>query len=152
MFDFECCGDVGECSGVRVESHTALRDVVYDRGRVRSACRGGQGGDVCQIGNVFHTTHRVTLMEGSEEAKEMVENPLSSGRSKHIEGRWHFIPELAGKNLKSCMWHQSGSMLTTSGKRCMNTVQTAPQDIIKPACRGEGVYVWASGGRVELFV
>ena len=65
-------------------------------------------------------------MEGSEVAKEMAENPLSSGRSKYIEGRWHFISELVGMNLKSCMWHQSGSMLTTSGKRYMNTVQTAP--------------------------
>ena len=46
-FDFGCCDDVGERSGVRDESHAVLRDVVYDRDRVRSACRGGQGGDGC---------------------------------------------------------------------------------------------------------
>ena len=80
-FDFGCCGDVGKCSGVRDESHTALRDVIYDRGRVRSACRGSQ----------------ITLVEDNEGAKAMAENPLSSGRSKHIDVRWHYIRELVEK-------------------------------------------------------
>ena len=36
-------------------------------------------------------------MEDSEGAKAMSENPLSSGRSKHIDVRWRFIRELVEK-------------------------------------------------------
>ena len=41
--------------------------------------------------------YKITLMEDNEGAKEMPENPLSSGRSKHIDAMWHFIRELAEK-------------------------------------------------------
>ena len=41
--------------------------------------------------------YEVTLMEDNEGAKAMAENPLSSGRSKHIDVRWHFIRELVEK-------------------------------------------------------
>ena len=36
-------------------------------------------------------------MEDNEGAKAMTENPLSSGRSQHMDVRWHFIRELVGK-------------------------------------------------------
>ena len=41
--------------------------------------------------------YEITLMEDNEGAKAMAENPLSSGRSKHIDVRWHFIGELVQK-------------------------------------------------------
>ena len=41
--------------------------------------------------------YEFTLMEDNEGAKAMSENPLSSGRSKHIDVRWHFIHELVKK-------------------------------------------------------
>ena len=37
-------------------------------------------------------------MEDNEEAKAMAGNPLCSGRSKHIDVRWHLIRELVEKN------------------------------------------------------
>ena len=36
-------------------------------------------------------------MEDNEEVKAMAENPLCSGRSKHIDVRWHLIRELVEK-------------------------------------------------------
>ena len=36
-------------------------------------------------------------MKDDEGAKAMAENPLSSGRSKHIDVSWHFIRELVEK-------------------------------------------------------
>ena len=42
--------------------------------------------------NVYEIT-----LEGNEGAKAMAENPLSSGRSKPIDVRWHFIRELVEK-------------------------------------------------------
>ena len=101
-FDLGCCGDVGKCSGVHDESHTALRDVIYDRGRVRSACQ-------------------ITLMQDNEGAKAMTEKPLSSGRSKHIDIRWHVICELVEmKELKVA--HVASEWQHAVCK----TVQTAP--------------------------
>ena len=93
------CGDVGECSGVRDESHTALRGVIYDRGRVRSACRGGQEGLFVRsvLSFIQPNVHEITSMEDNEGAKAMVENPLRSGRNKHIDVRWHCIRELVEK-------------------------------------------------------
>ena len=45
--------------------------------------------------------YEITLMEDNEGAKAMAENPLSSGRSKHIHVRWHFVRELVeNKELK----------------------------------------------------
>ena len=41
--------------------------------------------------------YEITLMEDNEGAKAMAENPLSSGRSKHVDVRWHFIRELVEK-------------------------------------------------------
>ena len=41
--------------------------------------------------------YEITLMEDNEGAKAMAGNPLSSGRSKHIDIRWHFIRELVEK-------------------------------------------------------
>ena len=41
--------------------------------------------------------YEITLMEDNEGAKAMAENPHSSGRSKHIDVRWHFIRELVEK-------------------------------------------------------
>ena len=41
--------------------------------------------------------YEITLMEDNEGAKAMAENPLSSGRSKHIDVRWHFTRELVEK-------------------------------------------------------
>ena len=41
--------------------------------------------------------YEITLMEDNEGAKAMAENPLSSGRSKHIDVRCHFIRELVEK-------------------------------------------------------
>ena len=38
--------------------------------------------------------YEITLMENNEGVKAMIENPFSSGRSKHIDVRWHFIREL----------------------------------------------------------
>ena len=43
---------------------------------------------------------KITSIEDNEVAKAMVENPLSSGRSKHIDVRCHFIRELVEKELK----------------------------------------------------
>ena len=37
-------------------------------------------------------------MEDNEEAKEMAENPVGSGKSKRIDVRWHCFLELVGKN------------------------------------------------------
>ena len=64
--------------------------------------------------------YEITLMEGNEGAKAMAENPLSSGRSKHIDVRWNFIRELVEKKeLKvvhiASEW-QHADILT---KRCM---------------------------------
>ena len=39
----------------------------------------------------------IALMEYNEQAKAMAENLLSSGRSKHIDVRWHFVRELVAK-------------------------------------------------------
>ena len=36
----------------------------------------------------------IVLYEDNEGAKALAENPLSSGRSKHIDVRWHFIRDL----------------------------------------------------------
>ena len=36
-------------------------------------------------------------MNDNRGGKTMAENPLSSGRSKHIDVRWHFMRELVGK-------------------------------------------------------
>ena len=45
--------------------------------------------------------YEITLMEDNEGGKAMAENSLSSGRSKHIDVRWHFIRELVeSKELK----------------------------------------------------
>ena len=41
--------------------------------------------------------YEITLMEDNEGVKTMTENPLSSGGSKHIDLRWHFIRELVEK-------------------------------------------------------
>ena len=41
--------------------------------------------------------YEITLMEDNEGAKAMAENPLSSGRIKHIDVRSHFIRELVEK-------------------------------------------------------
>ena len=41
--------------------------------------------------------YEITLTEDNEGAKAMAENPLSSGRSKHVGVRWHFIHELVEK-------------------------------------------------------
>ena len=41
--------------------------------------------------------YEITSMEDNEGAKAMAEKPLSSGRSKHIDVRWHFIRELVEK-------------------------------------------------------
>ena len=41
--------------------------------------------------------YEITFMEDNEGAKAMAESPFSSGRSKHIDVRWHFIRELARK-------------------------------------------------------
>ena len=41
--------------------------------------------------------YEITLMEDNEGAKATVEFPLSSGRSKHIDVRWHFIRGLVEK-------------------------------------------------------
>ena len=36
----------------------------------------------------------IVLYEDNEGAKALAENPLSSGRSKHIDVRWHFTRDL----------------------------------------------------------
>ena len=36
----------------------------------------------------------IVLFEDNEGAKALADNPLSSGRSKHIDVRWHFIRDL----------------------------------------------------------
>ena len=41
--------------------------------------------------------YEITLMEDNERAKAIAENTLSSGRSKHIDVRWHFVRELVEK-------------------------------------------------------
>ena len=41
--------------------------------------------------------YEITLMEDNEGSKAMAENPLSPGRSKHIDVRWHFIRKLIGR-------------------------------------------------------
>ena len=65
--------------------------------------------------------YEITLMEDNERAKTMAENPLSSGRSKHIDVRWHFIHELVEKKeLKvvqvASEWQHANIPLK---KRCM---------------------------------
>ena len=42
--------------------------------------------------------YEITLMEDNKGAKATAENPLSLGRSNHIDVRWHFIRELVEKN------------------------------------------------------
>ena len=45
--------------------------------------------------------YEITLMEDNKGVEAKAENPLSSGRGKHIYVRWHFILELVGnKELK----------------------------------------------------
>ena len=41
--------------------------------------------------------YEITLMQDNEGVKAMTENPLSSGRNKPIDVRWHFIRGLVGK-------------------------------------------------------
>ena len=81
------------------ESHTALRDVLYDRGRERSACQWGQEGVFVRPVMSFMqpNVYEITLMEENERTKAMAENLLSSHRSKQIDVRWHFIREVVGK-------------------------------------------------------
>ena len=43
------------------------------------------------------SVYEISLIEDNEGAKAMAENPLSSGRSKHIDARWQFIRELVEK-------------------------------------------------------
>ena len=66
-----------------------VRDVVYDRGRVRSTCRGGEGGVFLRsvVSFIQPNVSKITLMEDNEGAREMAGNALSSGRSKHINVR-----------------------------------------------------------------
>ena len=74
---------------MRDESHTALRDVIYDRGKVRSACRGGLAKKGIFVRSVMSfmqlNVYKITLMEDNEGAKAMSENLLSSGRSIYID-------------------------------------------------------------------
>ena len=55
--------------------------------------------------------YEITLMEDNEGDKAiMAESPLSSGRSKHIDVRWHFIRELVEKKelkvvIVASEWH-----------------------------------------------
>ena len=41
--------------------------------------------------------YEIILMEDNDGAKAMAENPLSSGRSKHVDVRLHFIREVVEK-------------------------------------------------------
>ena len=41
--------------------------------------------------------YKITLMEDNERGKAMSEDLLSSGRSMHIDVRWHFTCELVEK-------------------------------------------------------
>ena len=43
---------------------------------------------------VNSNVYEIEILEDNEGAKAMAENPLSSGRSKHIEVRWHFLRDL----------------------------------------------------------
>ena len=38
--------------------------------------------------------NEIILMEDNDGAKAMADNPLSLGRSKHMDVRWNFIREL----------------------------------------------------------
>ena len=38
--------------------------------------------------------YEIEILEDNEGAKAMAENSLSSGRSKHIDVRWHFLRDL----------------------------------------------------------
>ena len=60
---------------------------------------GGKEGIFVRSGMFFMqpNVYEITLMEDNERAKATVENPLSSGRSKHIDVRWYFIRELVKK-------------------------------------------------------
>ena len=43
---------------------------------------------------VNSNVYKMEILEDNERAKAMAENPLSSGRSKHIDVRWHFLRDL----------------------------------------------------------
>ena len=43
---------------------------------------------------VNSNVYEIEILEDNEGAKAMAENPLSSGRSKHIDMRWHFLRDL----------------------------------------------------------
>ena len=112
-------------------THSTACDVVYDRGRVRSACRGGKGSNVCQIGNVFHATQRVqNPFDGEQRGGQGngEEPPCSSTRSKHNDVRWQFIRDLVGKKeLKvvhvASEWQHTNKYHENATR---NNVQTAP--------------------------
>ena len=89
----------GKCSGIRGGSSTALRNVIYDRARVRSACRGVKEGMFVRsvVSFMQPNVYEITLVKDNEGAKAMAGNLLSSGRSKHMDVRWHFIRELIEK-------------------------------------------------------
>ena len=40
--------------------------------------------------------YEIDILEDNKGAKAMAENPLGSGRSKHINVRWHFLRDLVG--------------------------------------------------------
>ena len=44
--------------------------------------------------DVYEIENKIEILEDNEGAKAMAENPLSSGRSKHIDVRWHFLRDL----------------------------------------------------------
>ena len=98
--------------------------------------------------------YEITLMEDNEGAKTMAKKTLSSGRSKHIDVRWHFIRKLVEKKeLKvvhvTSEW-QHADILTKSLH--IKLFKRHRKTLLKPACRGVGVNVWASSGHAELFV
>ena len=75
--------------------------------------------------------YEITLMGDNEGAKAMAENPLSSGRSKHIDIRWYFLRDPVKKKELVVMhvaseWQHAGILTKALHKKQTKNVQTAP--------------------------
>lgn len=77
---------------------------------------------VCQVGSVLSTakgragvrSSTMLFIAGATRGlKALADDPLSSGRGKHVGVRWHFIRDLAriGPMIRSRTWIRSGSTL-----------------------------------------
>ena len=98
--------------------------------------------------NVF----KIELLEDNEGLKATAENPLSSGRSKHIDVRWHFLRDLVesgdAKIVHVASEWQHADVLTkalpaTLFKRQRAALMNLPEGVYvrEPKCECGGEYL-----------